>query len=147
MYYEPGKTPHNLPYDPFKSCVVPRPIGWISTLAEMIQANKGKSEPLNLATFGAGSPGHFGASEFGEQAGIRVEPVHFRSTGDAITAIVSGQVSVAWVSTAVASAQIKGGRMRGLATQHLRALPFCKTCRPRRKRACHNYGFPLGLAC
>jgi flavin reductase (DIM6/NTAB) family NADH-FMN oxidoreductase RutF len=31
MYYEPGKTRHGLPYDPFKSCVVPRPIGWIST--------------------------------------------------------------------------------------------------------------------
>lgn len=31
MYYEPGRTPHGLPYDPFKSCVVPRPIGWIST--------------------------------------------------------------------------------------------------------------------
>ncbi len=31
MYYEPGKTPSNLPFDPFKSCVVPRPIGWIST--------------------------------------------------------------------------------------------------------------------
>lgn len=31
MYYEPGATPHGLPYDPFKSCVVPRPIGWIST--------------------------------------------------------------------------------------------------------------------
>ena len=31
MYYEPGKTPHGLPFDPFKSCVVPRPIGWIST--------------------------------------------------------------------------------------------------------------------
>lgn len=33
MFYEPGKTPHNLPHDPFKSCVVPRPIGWISTLS------------------------------------------------------------------------------------------------------------------
>jgi len=33
MFYEPGRTPHNLPYDPFKSCVVPRPIGWISTLS------------------------------------------------------------------------------------------------------------------
>ena len=33
MYYEPGRTPHNLPHDPFKSCVVPRPIGWISTLS------------------------------------------------------------------------------------------------------------------
>jgi flavin reductase (DIM6/NTAB) family NADH-FMN oxidoreductase RutF len=33
MFYEPGKTSHNLPHDPFKSCVVPRPIGWISTLS------------------------------------------------------------------------------------------------------------------
>jgi flavin reductase (DIM6/NTAB) family NADH-FMN oxidoreductase RutF len=32
MYYEPGVTPHGLPFDPFKSCVVPRPIGWISTV-------------------------------------------------------------------------------------------------------------------
>jgi len=32
MFYEPG-TPHGLPHDPFKSCVVPRPIGWISTLS------------------------------------------------------------------------------------------------------------------
>jgi flavin reductase (DIM6/NTAB) family NADH-FMN oxidoreductase RutF len=31
MYYEPGNTAHGLPFDPFKSCVVPRPIGWIST--------------------------------------------------------------------------------------------------------------------
>ncbi|MBX2832837.1 MAG: flavin reductase family protein [Rhodospirillales bacterium] len=32
MFYEPGKTPHNLPHDPFKACVAPRPIGWISTV-------------------------------------------------------------------------------------------------------------------
>jgi flavin reductase (DIM6/NTAB) family NADH-FMN oxidoreductase RutF len=32
MYYEPGVTSHGLPHDPFKSCVVPRPIGWISTV-------------------------------------------------------------------------------------------------------------------
>lgn len=32
MFYEPGKTAHGLPRDPFKSCVVPRPIGWISSL-------------------------------------------------------------------------------------------------------------------
>ncbi|RAH64662.1 flavin reductase family protein [Aspergillus aculeatinus CBS 121060] len=31
MYYEPGVTEHNLPHDPFKACVIPRPIGWIST--------------------------------------------------------------------------------------------------------------------
>ncbi|KAF2436795.1 hypothetical protein EJ08DRAFT_644402 [Tothia fuscella] len=31
MFYQPGQTSHDLPYDPFKACVVPRPIGWIST--------------------------------------------------------------------------------------------------------------------
>lgn len=31
MYYEPGHIAHALPFDPFKSCIVPRPIGWIST--------------------------------------------------------------------------------------------------------------------
>ena len=32
MFYEPGKTDHNLPHDPFKACVIPRPVGWISTI-------------------------------------------------------------------------------------------------------------------
>jgi flavin reductase (DIM6/NTAB) family NADH-FMN oxidoreductase RutF len=33
VYYQPGKTNHGLPRDPFKSCVIPRPIGWISTIS------------------------------------------------------------------------------------------------------------------
>lgn len=32
MFYKPG-TPHNLPKDPFKACVIPRPIGWISSIS------------------------------------------------------------------------------------------------------------------
>lgn len=31
MYYDPDKNDHGLAHSPFKSCVVPRPIGWIST--------------------------------------------------------------------------------------------------------------------
>lgn len=81
----------------------------------MVRANKGKADPLNFATFGAGTPGHFGAAEFGEEAGLKVEPIHFRSTGDAVTAIISGQVTGAWVSTAVAASQVKGGKMKALA--------------------------------
>jgi flavin reductase (DIM6/NTAB) family NADH-FMN oxidoreductase RutF len=33
MFYETIKNDHGLPYNPFKSCVVPRPIGWISTIS------------------------------------------------------------------------------------------------------------------
>ncbi len=31
MFYKTGE-PHGLPHDPFKSCIVPRPIAWVSTI-------------------------------------------------------------------------------------------------------------------
>ncbi len=117
-----------LPYDPVRELVGVAELAYAdfvlvipatsqyASLAEMVAAKKGKSNPLNFATFGAGSPGHFGAVEFGLQANVKVEPIHFRNTGDAVTAIISGEVDGAWVSTAVASAQLKGGKMRALAT-------------------------------
>jgi flavin reductase (DIM6/NTAB) family NADH-FMN oxidoreductase RutF len=33
MFYEPEKDNHGLPFNPFKSIAVPRPIGWISTIS------------------------------------------------------------------------------------------------------------------
>jgi flavin reductase (DIM6/NTAB) family NADH-FMN oxidoreductase RutF len=33
MNYDPDLENHGLPHSPFKSCCVPRPIGWISTLS------------------------------------------------------------------------------------------------------------------
>lgn len=33
MFYDPDKNDHGLAHSPFKSCVVPRPIGWISTVS------------------------------------------------------------------------------------------------------------------
>ncbi len=43
MHYDPRKDNCPLPFDPFKSCTVPRPIGWLSTIS--------KSEQTNLAPF------------------------------------------------------------------------------------------------
>ena len=51
MFYEPGKTDHGLPYDPFKSCVVPRPIGWISTLSRDGVANLAPFSQFQNLTF------------------------------------------------------------------------------------------------
>jgi len=33
VHYNPEKLDHGLAYNPFKACVVPRPIGWISTVS------------------------------------------------------------------------------------------------------------------
>ena len=43
MNYRPGVDDHGLPHDPFKSCTVPRPIGWLSTM--------NADEKCNLAPF------------------------------------------------------------------------------------------------
>lgn len=51
LFYEPGKTEHGLPRDPFKSCVIPRPIGWISTLSPDGIANLAPFSQFQNLTF------------------------------------------------------------------------------------------------
>ena len=43
MHYDTAKRDHGLPHDPFKALVVPRPIGWVSTI--------GKDGVVNLAPY------------------------------------------------------------------------------------------------
>ena len=43
MYYETDKNDHGLRYNPLKACVVPRPIGWLTTI--------GPAGAVNLAPF------------------------------------------------------------------------------------------------
>jgi tripartite-type tricarboxylate transporter receptor subunit TctC len=86
------------------------------SVADFVKAAKAKGDRTNMATFGAGTPGHFGAEMFAEAGGFKVEVIHYRATGDAVTAIVAGDVAGAFVSTALGAAQIKGGKMRALAT-------------------------------
>lgn len=86
------------------------------TVAEFVTFAKAQKDKLNFVTFGAGTPGHFGAEVFGDLAGFKVEALHYRSTGDAITAIIAGDAQGAFVSTALAMAQVKGGKLRALAT-------------------------------
>lgn len=54
MFYEPGKNNHGLPHDPFKACVIPRPIGWISTVSLTPSSDTSGSSPNirhNLAPY------------------------------------------------------------------------------------------------
>jgi flavin reductase (DIM6/NTAB) family NADH-FMN oxidoreductase RutF len=51
MYYEPGRTPHGLPFNPFKACIVPRPIGWISTSSAEGQDNLAPYSQFQMVSF------------------------------------------------------------------------------------------------
>jgi len=51
MFYEMRKNDHGLSHDPFKSCVVPRPIGWISTLSREGVSNLAPYSQFQNLTF------------------------------------------------------------------------------------------------
>ncbi|KAL4902691.1 hypothetical protein BDW74DRAFT_180393 [Aspergillus multicolor] len=51
MFYEPGVTDHGLFHDPFKACVIPRPIGWISTKSPSGACNLAPYSQFNNLTF------------------------------------------------------------------------------------------------
>ncbi|MCD0501564.1 Bug family tripartite tricarboxylate transporter substrate binding protein [Bordetella petrii] len=99
-------------------------------LAAFVAAGRQSPDRVNFGTFGAGTPGHFGAELFAREAGLKIEPVHYRSTGDAVSALISGGVQAAFVTTAMAAPQVKGGKMRALAitgAQPSAALPGVPT--------------------
>jgi tripartite-type tricarboxylate transporter receptor subunit TctC len=125
-----------LPYDPAKELTVVSEVvrsdfilvvpssSPAKTLAEFMKASKARADRVNFATFGAGTPGHFGAEMLAEQGGFKIEPIHFRAVGDAVTSIVAGDVQAAFVSTSLGVAQIKGGKMRPLATTAAERSPL-----------------------
>ncbi len=51
MFYTPEKNDHGLPRPPFKSCVVPRPIGWLSTMSLDGTANLAPYSQFTNLTF------------------------------------------------------------------------------------------------
>lgn len=91
---------------------------------EFVSAAAANPGRVNFGTFGAGTPGHFGAEVLAELGNFKVEPIHYRATGDAVSAVVSGDVQAVLMSTPLAAAQIKGGKMRALATTAPKRSPL-----------------------
>jgi tripartite-type tricarboxylate transporter receptor subunit TctC len=69
-----------------------------------------------MGTFGAGTPGHFGAAILAADAGLTAEAVHFRSTGEAMTAVLNGAVHGMFGTVALVAPHVAAGRVRALAT-------------------------------
>lgn len=51
MYYEIAKNDHGLRYNPLKACVVPRPIGWISSIDATGRVNVAPFSFFNLLSY------------------------------------------------------------------------------------------------
>jgi flavin reductase (DIM6/NTAB) family NADH-FMN oxidoreductase RutF len=51
MYYETDKNDHGLRYNPLKACVVPRPIGWLTTMSAAGAVNLAPFSFFNVLSY------------------------------------------------------------------------------------------------
>jgi len=51
MYYETARNDHGLRYNPLKACVVPRPIGWLTTISAAGIVNLAPFSFFNLLSY------------------------------------------------------------------------------------------------
>ena len=79
--------------------------------ADWVKSNK----DYFMATFGAGTPGHFGAVMLGDALKTKVEPVHYKSTADAVTGTISGDAQGMFGTVALVTPHVKGGKLRAIA--------------------------------
>ena len=87
------------------------------------KANPGK---ITFASSGVGSIQHIAGEAFKLQAGVDMLHVPFKGTGEALSALISGDVDTTFSSTGSAMPQVSGGKLKLLAVcspKRLKALP------------------------
>ena len=80
---------------------------------ELVAFAKARPGQLNVGTAGAGII--LAMALFQNLTGTQMTPVAYKSTPQAITGLLSGEVSVGLPSTSAAMPHVRAGRMRGLA--------------------------------
>ncbi len=130
-----------LPYDPFRDFVPVTQIAMapiimlvnaevpVKNLKEFIDYAKSKNG-VSYGTFGNGSIAHVYGELLNLVAGVNLVPVPYKGEGPALQDLAGGQIPAAFLSFAVAKAQILGGKVRPLAVtgpKRWQALPNVPT--------------------
>ena len=125
----------NIPYDPVKDFIpvtlvaqvpnilVVNPTLPVKSVKELIAYAKAKPGTLSFASGSTGSTGHLAGELFKTMTGTDLLHVPYRGTGPAITALLSGEVSIMFMPAIAASPYIQSGRLRALAVTSAQRLP------------------------
>ena len=112
------------------SVVVVHPSLPVKSIRELVALAKARPGALDYASTGAGTATFLAAELFKALAGINMLHVPYRGGGEALTAVVAGEVPVYFAPLAPALPQIQQGRLRPLAvttSQRLALLPAYPT--------------------
>jgi tripartite-type tricarboxylate transporter receptor subunit TctC len=100
------------------------------TVKDFVEAAKARPGKINYSSSGVYGTLHVSMEIFANAAGIKLFHVPYQGGGPAVTALLGGQVEALASGPAAAIGQIKGGKMRALAswsTERLSLLPEIPT--------------------
>lgn len=89
------------------------PAADLPSLIALLRDNPGR---YDYASSGPGTPYHVAGEVFLAMAGARVQHVPFRSSNEARTALIGGQVPIMFDAIPTMREQVAGGRVRAIAT-------------------------------
>lgn len=125
----------NVTYDPVKdfapvsllahapNILVVHPSLPVKTVRGLIAFAKARPDQLNYASSASGSTPHLAAELFKTLTSTRLVHVPYRGTGPAITAIISGEVTIMFMPALAAIPYIENGRLRALGVTTAERLP------------------------
>lgn len=87
----------------------------VHSVAELVALAKARPGALNFASPGIGNSQHLAGETFNKLAGTRIVHVPFKGGAEAINAVISGDVQVAFASIAPALPLVQAGKLRLLA--------------------------------
>lgn len=85
-----------------------------TTLAEMVTYAKSHPGQLTYASFGTGTTSHMSGEMLRKLAGIDIVHVPYKGAGEAIPALLSGQVSMYFDTIMTGLPMVKAGKLRAL---------------------------------
>lgn len=96
----------------------------LKTVRDVIDAAKKDPEKFNFGSIGVGTGQNLSTLAFSQMAGLKVPTVPFRTTGEVMTALISGNVQAAFETIPGAIGQINSGTMRAIAVSSNKRVPF-----------------------
>jgi len=104
------------------SIVVVHPSLPVKSIAELTKLAKARPGAINYGSGGIGTPTFVAGELFKSRAGVNLLHVPYKSGGEAIIGVITGEVSVYFAPLATALPQVREGRLRPLAVTSAKRL-------------------------
>ena len=101
------------------------PIGLpVRNLQEFLVHARREGEAINFASSGIGSPGHIAGGYLNKFAGLKMTHVPYKGAGEAVRALIAGEVQLIITSPTSVMGFVKQGRARALALTTAKNSPL-----------------------